>query len=45
MNRIHCLYKHRWQVLNWAIARWPMDKARLTKMTKKQLFAIYNNTK
>ena len=44
MNKKHCLYKHKWQLVNWAIGRWPMEASRFKKMKKKQLYAIFYNT-
>ena len=44
MNRAICPYKHRYQLLDWAICKWPMEASRFKKMKKKQLYAIYNNT-
>ena len=40
-----CLYSHKWQLVNWAIARWPNKASKFKRMKKKQLYAIYYNTK
>jgi len=44
MNKDVCPYKHRFQLLEWAIGKWPMEASRFRKMKKKQLYAIFYNT-
>jgi len=41
---IHCPYKYKYELVNWASKRFDRSKSYYQKMPKSRLYAIYYNT-
>lgn len=33
--------QHKWQLVQWLVGKYPNEKAKFNRMSKKQLYAIY----
>ena len=40
-----CPYHRRYELVDWAISKWPNDKAKFKRMKRVQLYAVWYNDK